>query len=207
MIRLILFILFLFPVSSFAQVMDDIDIKKLQSGQYSLAQGKIQVTFADTVHPDFISEEMEKLGYEILNSTFQNIILSIENDPKPTQLKKIENTEWVDFIMTESSEVKDEKIDEIAEEDSLKADKVNRMLAQLNYSTTYEYILVALNFRATTAMADSLIEQFPDLVFRTQEASVRTAILKTAPDKEMEAMDELNMLPYVINTAFIGTVD
>lgn len=207
MIRLLLIIFVLLPVSVAAQVMDDNDIRKLERGEYSLEKGKIQVTFADTVHPEFIAHQMEKMGFEILNSTFQNIILSIENDPEPTQLKEIENTSWVDFIMTESAEIKDEKIEEIAEEDSIKDDKVNRMLAELTYSSEYEYILVALNYAATTEMVDSLRAQFPGLVFKIQEESIRSAILSTQPDEELEAMDALNELPYVKNTALIGNLD
>ena len=207
MIRNIILLLLFLPVGIKAQVMDDNSIKKLQSGEYTLEQGKIQVTFSDTVHPEFVTDQLESLGYEILSSNFQNIILSIENDPEPAQLKEIENTKWVDFIMTESADVKDEKIDEIANEDSLKDGKVNRMLAQLNYSTKYEYILVALNFAATNETVESLKAAFPDLVFLYKEQSERSAILKTAPDKEMEAMDELKKLPYVNNTALIGILD
>lgn len=207
MTRNIILLFLLLPLGIKAQVMDDNSLKKLQSGEYTLEQGKIQVTFADTVHPEFVADQLDILGYEILSSNFQNIILSIENDPEPKQLKEIENTKWVDFIMTESAEVKDEKIDEIATEDSLKGDKVNRMLAQLNYSTKYEYILVALNFAATNETVDSLRAAFPGLVFKYQEQSERTAILKTDPDKEMEAMDELKKLSFVKNSALIGILD
>jgi hypothetical protein len=197
----------LLPVFAIAQTMDDASIKKLEGGEYSLESGKIQVTFVDTVSVEFIDKEMEIRGYEIISSNFQNLILSIENNPEPGQLNEIEGIEWVDFIMTESASMKDEDVEEISRKDTVDSDKVNKVLTLLNQTGDYEFIIVGMTYNATQEHLEKLREMYPGLEIKVSEKSQRTAILKTETDKELEAMDELEKLSFVKNTAFIGNLE
>ena len=120
------------PLLVGAQVMDDTNIKKLEQGVYNLEAAKVHVTFSDTVSPDFVNHQLSELGYEILSSTFQNIILSIENNPKPGQLNEIESLDYVDFVMSESAGIKDEDIEEMSRKDTVDSDRINTVLTQLN---------------------------------------------------------------------------
>jgi|GEM_PF-1758736 hypothetical protein len=190
-----------------AQTMDDANIKKLEQGGYNLEAGKVQVTFSDTVSPDFVNKELSELGYEILSSTFQNIILSIENNPKPGQLNEIESLDYVDFVMSESAGMKDEDIKEMSREDTVDSDRINTVLTQLNQTGQYEFIIVGLTYNASQEMVEELRKAYPELEILVEEKSQRTAIVKTEEDKELEAMDELNKLAFVKSTAMVGVLE
>ena len=195
------------PLLVGAQVMDDTNIKKLEQGGYNLEAGKVQVTFSDTVSPDFVNHQLSELGYEILSSTFQNIILSIENNPKPGQLNEIESLDYVDFVMSESAGIKDEDIEEMSRKDTVDSDRINTVLTQLNQTGQYEFIIVGLTHNASQEMVEKLRSAYPELEILVEENSERTAIVKTEVDKELEAMDELKKLHFVKNTALIGSLE
>ncbi|MBO6584801.1 MAG: hypothetical protein JJ953_01720 [Gracilimonas sp.] len=197
----------LVPFIGFAQVMDDTDIKKLEKGEYNIEAGKIQVTFSDTVSPTFIEQKLDDLGYEILSSEIKNIVLSIENNPSPQQLKELEESEWVEFVMSEAAGNSDKEMEEINDSDTLGSDKVNQLLAKLTYSKEYEYVVVALTYNATEITVEDIKAAYPDLKFEVLQQSQRSAILKTEEDKELEAMDELKKLDFVKNTAMVGNLE
>lgn len=197
----------LVPLISFAQVMDDTDIKKLEKGEYNIEAGKVQVTFSDTVSPTFVEQKLDELGYEILSSEIKNIVLSIESNPSPQQLKELEDSEWVEFVMSEAAGNSDKEIEEINNSDTLESDKVNQLLAKLTYSKEYEYIVVALTYNATEKTVEDIKAAYPDLTFEVLQKSKRSAILKTQEDKELEAMDELKQLSFVKNTAMVGNLE
>ncbi|MGN8225494.1 hypothetical protein [Gracilimonas sp. BCB1] len=197
----------LVPLISFAQVMDDTDIKKLEKGEYNIEAGKIQVTFSDTVSPTFVEQKLDELGYEILSSEIKNIVLSIESNPSPQQLKELEENEWVEFVMSEAAGSSDKEMEEINNSDTLESDKVNQLLAKLTYSKEYEYVVVALTYNATYKTVEDIKAAYPDLTFEVVQKSQRSAILKTEEEKELEAMDELKKLSFVKNTAMVGNLE
>jgi hypothetical protein len=203
----IIIISVLIPFIGFAQVMDDTDIKKLKKGEYNIEAGKIQVTFSDTVSPTFVEQKLDELGYEILSSEINNIVLSIENNPSPQQLKELEDSEWVEFVVSEAAGNSDKELEEINKSDSLENDKVNQLLAKLTYSKEYEFVVVALTYSATEKTVEDIKATYPDLTFRVVQKSQRSAILKTEEDKELEAMDELKKLHFVKNTAMVGSLE
>lgn len=201
-----LFSILLF-LPAFGQVIDDSELKKLESGQIKLEPGKIQVTFLDTVTADYMESKLSELGYEVISSDFQNILLSVINDPKPEQLKEIEDNELVEFIMSETSNVSDEELEEISKSDSLDDSKVNQMLAQLNHSRSYDFIFVALSDKATTVDAYQIINKYPELDIRIIKENQRTAIIKTEYEKEAETMSALSELGFVKSTELLGVID
>lgn len=197
----------LIPFFAFSQVMDDADIKKLEKGEYNLEAGKIQVTFSDTVSPNFLETKLDELGFKILSSNIQNIVLSIENNPSPEQLKELEESEWVEFVMSEAAGNSDKELEQINESASLEGKQVNQLLAKLTYSKEYEFVIVALTYSATEETVSNIKAKYPELKFKIVEKSERTAILKTEKDKELEAMDELKKLAFVENTAMVGSLE
>lgn len=196
----------LMPLFAFAQVIDDSSIKQLESGEYTLEEGRIQVTFSDTVSPDYVQQEFEKMGLKILSSNFQPIVLTIENAPATELMKQLEDSKWVDFIMSESAGISDEDINELSDKDTLDNNRVNQMLAQLNHGGEYKFIIIGLTYAATIAEVAEIKSNYPDLDIQVSEYSERTAVIQTAEAKEMETMDELKKLGYVKSTAFIGSV-
>jgi ribonucleotide reductase alpha subunit len=200
-------ILFFFPVIVFAQVVDDSAINKIQKGNYSIEKGKIQVTFADTVSPDFIEKEMGLMGLKLLSSNFQPIMLRVTEIPEALTMKDLEDNKWVEFIMSESAGLDEKEFQEINKEDTVDSKRINDMLAQLNHSGKYEYIMLGLTYAATDEAISEILSIHPDLNIEIEERGERTAVIETKPDQELAVMDELNKLSYVKNTAMIGYLE
>ncbi|MDR9415996.1 MAG: hypothetical protein RI564_06920 [Gracilimonas sp.] len=200
-------ILFFFPVIAFAQVVDDSAINKIQKGNYSIEKGKIQVTFADTVSPDFIEKEMGLMGLKLLSSNFQPIMLRVTEIPEALTMKDLEDNKWVEFIMSESAGLDEKEFQEINKEDTVDSKRINDMLAQLNHSGKYEYIMLGLTYAATDEAISEILSIHPDLNIEIEERGERTAVIETKPDQELAVMDELNKLSYVKNTAMIGSLE
>lgn len=197
----------LMPLLVFAQVIDDSSIKQLESGEYTLEEGKIQVTFSDTSSPDYVQQEFDKMGLKILSSNFQPIILTIEDAPATKLMVELEDSKWVDFIMSESAGISDEDIGELSKKDSLDNNRVNQMLAQLNHGGEYKFIVIGLTYAATLSEVAEIKSNYPDLNIQVSEFSERTAVIQTETEKELETMDELKKLAYVKNTALIGNLE
>lgn len=205
--HILLIIGVLWPIFTLAQVMDDSAIDQLQKGNYSIEKGKIQVVFDDTTSQKFAVKELERRGYDVLESTFQNIVLSIENDPRSGQLAEIEEHEWVDFILSESSGISDESLEEINDKDTLDNAKINQILSQINRKNTgYEFITVGLKPTASMSVLEDLKTAHPNLEFRVAENSIRSAVIQTEEGKEEETIQNLKALPFIVDLTYIGSL-
>lgn len=197
----------LIPFMLQAQVIDESDLDNLRQGNYTLEKGKVQVNFSDTVSSDFITKEFEKLGYEIVSSNFQSIMLRVTKIPDAVSRKDLEDNRWVEFIMSESVGMDDEDLEEMNKKDSVDSNRMNEMLKQFNQKGNYEYVMMGLSYKATTDALSEIQAIHPELEFEVAKESERSAIIKTEEGKEVDMMDELDKLPYVLNTAMVGTLD
>jgi hypothetical protein len=195
------------PVIISAQQIDETSIKKLERGEAKIETGKVQVTFVDTVSPAFVEDSFNKLGFIILSSNFQQIVLVIENNPDPKQVQDLEENQWVDFVLSESEGISDQGMKVLAKKDSVNHAKVNTVLAQLNHRSTYKYLLVGLKYAATEETVKEIQKKYPGLDFKMMSPSVRSAIVKTEEGKEAAMIEALEKLPFVKNTAYIGSLE
>lgn len=71
----------------------------------------------------------------------------------------------------------------------------------------YEFVMVGFIYAATKDALPDFQDIHPELKFEIAIESERSAVIKTEEDRELDVMDELQKLPYVINTAMVGSID
>lgn len=205
------FILFLWatlaPLQLMAQTIDDSDIQKLQTGEYKLAEGKIQVSFEHGVSEEEMRGEVTRLGYEVESAVFQSLILNIDNKTEETQLAEIMALSVVDSVLDLRHEYDSYALNKIKESRKMTDSEFKEFLEDLEEEGPPGFLLVYLNADATESTAEVLRSQFENLEFRVFKAAQRTAIIKTEVGKELEAMDELNAHSFVENSAFVGVIE
>ncbi|MAO66584.1 MAG: hypothetical protein CL666_16455 [Balneola sp.] len=201
------FLLLFIPFAVQAQIIDESDFNKLQQGNYSIEKGKIQVTFTDTTTSDFAIQELGKKGYEVLSSTFQPIMLRVTHLPEGITPKDLEDHKWVDFILHESVGIDDEDLRKMKKKDSTVTERQRELLEQFKDRGNYQFLMVGLTYGATKDALADLEDIHPELKFEVALQSERSAVIKTETDKELEAMDELQSLPFVLNTAMMGSIE
>ncbi|MEX2478460.1 MAG: hypothetical protein WD357_08490 [Gracilimonas sp.] len=202
----ILISLFL-TITIFAQVIDDSDLKKLESGQYKIEQGMIQVSFSDTLSNNYMERKLSEYGYKILSSNFKNILLSIDGEPVREQLEEIKTNRWVEFIIGETTNITEEDIKRISEMNSLDKETMDKLYTQLEQNTNPDPVFISMSYNTTSSQANELISSYPDLGLRIIRGNQRSAVIKTEPGKEAETMEALEHISFVNSTAHIGVID
>lgn len=204
---IVLLLSILMSVPAFGQVIDASELNKLESGQFKLEPGKVQITFADTVTDGYMQKKISELGYEVLNSNFQNILLTVTNNPKPEELKKIEDHESVEYVINETSDLNADIIKKVFKNYFLDDSKIEQMLSQKNQNSRLQITFIALHGKATVADAEQIITNNPELDIHIMRKNHRTAIIKTDLEREAEAMDALSQLKIVKSTALLGVIE
>lgn len=185
--------------STFAQVIDDTELKNLQSGDYELQSGHIQATFTDDIHPDSVIIQLQRNGYKIVRTDFKPITLSIESEISEEQLTALQENKWVDLILNDTlrnpqSLSNQQEIDASALQDI--QENAQLIPPQLT--------VIQLKMEATKDAVEELRSEFSDLQFKMLWSGSRNAIIETEPGKEMDVMDELKKLDVIESTAMIG---
>lgn len=208
--RFLMVVLILITASAHspAQVkMDDSNIKRLQDGQFSFAKGEVQVTFSDTVSPDFVREQLNILGYEILNLNVQPIFAWIQNTPDEEQLRALEKDSRVNRIVVEQRGISEIALYEMFERDSLSQEEQKEAMERFRAMEDQKIVRLFFNYNVDEQAARTFINEYQDIDFRLDMVSPKTAIVKTEVEKEAEAMEALELLVYIKSTAYIGIID
>ncbi|HET8865410.1 MAG TPA: hypothetical protein VFM80_06895 [Gracilimonas sp.] len=190
-----------------AQVIDDSDLKKLESGQYKLAEAKIQVSFELGVSEEEMRTEITRLGYEVESAIFENIVLNINNKPEESQIEEIAALAVVNSVLDLRHTYDPNMLNQIKQSRMMSDSELNELIEQLEEEGPQGLLLVYLNAEAIESTVEEIRSQFENLEMNIFRPAQRTAIIKTEPGKELEAMDELNAQSFVESTAFIGVIE
>ncbi|HBQ58497.1 MAG TPA: hypothetical protein DD671_02435 [Balneolaceae bacterium] len=113
----------------------------------------------------------------------------------------------MDFILHESVGIDDEDLRKMKKKDSTVTERQRELLEQFKDRGNYQFLMVGLTYGATKDALADLEDIHPELKFEVALQSERSAVIKTETDKELEAMDELQSLPFVLNTAMMGSIE
>lgn len=201
------FCMALIPVLVIAQTMDDSELQKLQTGEYKLAEGKIQVSFEHGVSEEEMRAEVTRLGYEVESAVFESFVLNIDNKTNEVQLAEIKALSVVDSVVDLRHEYDSEMLNEIKESRKMSDSEFNKFLEEVEEHGPLGILLVYLNADAPESTVEVLRSQFENLEISVFKPAQRTAIIKTEVGKELEAMDKLNTSSFVENSAFVGVIE
>lgn len=207
--RILLIILFTLLALSFlqAQTIDTSELNKLQNGEYSIAEGQLQVLFSDTTTRAFALQEMQKMGVEVKSTDFNSILMIIENHPEKEHIRSIQKDESVFLVLNEASYVNSGE-DLMSTERSIMERNIDpETVSDFKFKDEYKAVMVYLKETATMKDANRIMDRHPDLKFRVLFEPRRSAVIQTDPDKEDHIITLLESKPYVKSVAYIGVLE
>jgi hypothetical protein len=209
--RVTIFLSFILLFLSFtalqAQVIDTSELDKLQSGEYKIAEGQLQVVFADTTTKAFTLQEMHKLGIEVKSTDFKSILMIIENHPEKNHIRSIQKDDAVYFILNEASYINSGENLMATERNIMEGNIDPEAVSEFKFKDEYQVVMIQLIETATMQDANSIIDLHPDLKFRVLMEPRRSAVIQTSPDKEEEIISILESKPYVQSVAYMGVIE
>ena len=194
-----LFITFFLTTSIIAQAST---INQVEQGEHKFAKGAILVSLVDTVSPEFVQYQFQRLGLEILqNDIFPVTGYSALKLTSP-QLERLSSHPFIQEIIIRESGLTEQKIAELVSgknsQDSL---RMARSLRNLMNNPTKHLIF---KHNITHDMAETFAKQFSEYEIRIQYHIPKSVVVETIPGKEAEIIKKVEELIYVQNTAFIA---
>lgn len=207
--RTFLIILFtLFPLSLLqAQTIDTSELNKLRNGEYSIAEGQLQVLFDDTTTKAFVLQEMHKLGVEVKNTDFSSILMIIENHPEKDHIRSIQKYESVFLVLNEASYINSGRSLKTTEKNIMEGSIDPKTVSDFKFKDEYQVVMIHLKEKATMQDANMIIHQHPDLQFRVLSEPRRAAVVQVDPDEEDKIISLLESKPYVKSVAYLGILE
>lgn len=190
-----------------AQVIDTSELDKLQSGEYKIAEGQLQVVFADTTTQSFVESEFTSLGVELKSLEFDNVILSIGNHPSRDQIRLLQDEASVKAVMNESSYLSSDSQEQIQINGSGFQNIEPDNLSEFEFKEAYQFVFVIMDDNVNAERAGILINRYPDLKLNIFTKGRRAAVVVTSPDKEEEIISILESKPYVQSVAYMGVLE
>lgn len=200
-------LLFLSFTALQAQVIDTSELDKLQSGEYKIAEGQLQVVFADTTTQSFVESEFTSLGVELKSLEFDNVILSIGNHPSRDQIRLLQDEASVKAVMNESSYLSSDSQEQIQINGSGFQNIEPDNLSEFEFKEAYQFVFVIMDDNVNAERAGILIDRYPDLKLNIFTKGRRAAVVVTSPDKEEEIISILESKPYVQSVAYMGVIE
>lgn len=197
---------FLFSTAQ-AQEIDTSELKKLQEGEYKIAEGQLQVEFNDTTTQSFVLNEMRSLDLTVKNMEFDNVILVIEDHPKKEDIFSLQQEGSVKFVINESSMLKTEngEVGQITNFDLQEIRPEN--ISEFQIKDAYQFVFVVLENKANLKQANELTEKYADLKFNVLSEGRRAAVILTTPENEEQVISQLENKPYVKSVAYMGVLE
>ena len=198
---LLTLIFYVLPEKTSAQIGE---VQKVQAGEYFFTKGEVLVTFSDTVEPEFIKKQFQRLGVEILNLRVEPITAKVSSNLPDSILMRLSEHPYilsVNYHMREFSEKAFQEMIERKERTKEEIQKLRKSFKKLS-ETKFPYIIFKYN--VTEEMAKKVVEDNLEFGVKLNIIEPRTAVVKTEIGKEQEIMEKLNQLKYVENTAFIA---
>ncbi|HKK24900.1 MAG TPA: hypothetical protein VJ941_04695 [Gracilimonas sp.] len=190
-----------------AQVIDTSELDQLQSGEYKIAEGQLQVVFADTTTQSFVKSEFTSLGVELKNLEFDNVILSIGNHPSRDQIRLLQDEASVKAVMNESSYLSTDSQEQIQINGSEFRNIDPDNISEFEFKEAYQFVFVIMNDNVNAERAGILIDTYPDLKLNIFTKGRRAAVVVTSPDNEDEIISILESKPYVQSVAYMGVLE
>lgn len=196
-----------FSFSSYAQIIGDDAIQKVQDGQVSFLDGEFIVFLDDTVSPIFIEQRFSELKYKITFLDIKPIVISIVNSPKDSILFEIENHPSVHRMFSATANIDSTYFKEILEERGLKGDEFEAAFSRIIESQRKEEQFIEFKYSVNETLLKKIMATFRSVAYQIHQNYPRSVNVSCEPGSEQEVMGQIQKLPFVESTALIGIID
>ncbi|MCG8372725.1 MAG: hypothetical protein MI700_04300 [Balneolales bacterium] len=177
-------------------------INQVEQGEHKFAKGAILVSLVDTVSPEFVQYQFQRLGLEILQNHIYPVTGHSTLGLTSSQIEWLSSHPFIQEIIIRESGLTEQKIAELVSgknsQDSL---RMTQSLQSLMSNPTKH---IVFKHSITHNMAETFAEQFSEYEIRIQYYNPKSVVVQTIPGKEAETIKKVEELIYVQNTAFIA---
>ncbi|MEO9887759.1 MAG: hypothetical protein ABJR05_17160 [Balneola sp.] len=198
---LLLFISIIFSSPVFSQ------IQRIKTGDYKFAKGEIELSFVDTVSREYAEFKVAKAGYEILSSHIRPITFVLRIKKEELDIKVLESNPVVNFVMFEPNTSDSVAVEEMIIRQKMNKEEAEKARERFKSFNEKHWVRIYMNYWVTEELAMEFMDENKDLNLQIPQIIPRTAIVKTIPGKENEAMRQLKKLDIVESVAFIALID
>lgn len=178
-------------------------ISQLQAGDHKFAKGAILVSLNDTVSSDFVEKQFEKLGFNILQNDIKPVYGFFMKKMDEEKLAELSSHPYTSNIEVRAVPFDEESFLRSVKEQNLDADDSLRHRNMLISVAENPLHRVYFKYYVTEEMARTFNETIPEFEMKINPAIPRSVIIETIPGKENEVMEDVRMLVYVRNTAYL----
>ena len=202
----ILICILIFSQPLAAQIIGDDALRSIEEGNVTTLEGEFIAYLADTVSPDFVTRQLESLGYELGFADIQPFTIAIINQP----------TEEVVADLTSRSEVLDfsykpDPVDsayfrELLATQDLNPDEYESSLERIIASQTIERLYLQFQYSMNERAVINFMTNFRSVAYEIISDFPRTVNILVEPGTERDVMLDVEQLPFVEYTALIGVI-
>ncbi|MEX0608088.1 MAG: hypothetical protein WD016_04170 [Balneolaceae bacterium] len=190
-----------------AQVADIEQIQKVESGQFNFAKGEILATFTDTVSPDYVIDNLKKLGYEILELSIKPITARTAPNIADSILTELSLHPFIEEVSYRNNSIPEKAFQEMVERENRTEEEIEELRKRFETLSSTKFPKIEFKFHITEEMITPMLEEYSNINFKLNMVIPRTAVVKTNVGEEEEVMRKLEQLIYIKNTAFIGMIE
>lgn len=201
----ILFISFL-ATSIQAQFIGDDALRKIETGRVSTLEGEFIAYLADTVSPDYVTDQLKRLGYELGFMDIQPFTIAIINQPDEEVIAELTSqTEILDFNY-QPDPVDSAYFRELLATQDLSPDEYASSLERIIASQTIERLFLRFQYSMNERAVINFMTSFRSVAYEIISDFSRTVNILVEPGTERDTMLEIEQLPFVEYTALIGVI-
>ncbi|MFN1835095.1 hypothetical protein AB2B38_007530 [Balneola sp. MJW-20] len=199
-----LLVLLLLPISLSAQVIDDSSIDRINRGEVEFMQGEFVAYLADTTSPSYALEELSRRGFEVSQTYFRPVTITILNFPPAEILQQMRSDKDLTKVTQLSSPVNMGNMLDSLKEEGLSELEISRALKAIQQETAGGTYQIELDYSFTKETAVQKMKIYPGIAWELAGDSPRMVNIKAEPGNEEAVMLKAEEVPFVKYTALIG---
>lgn len=208
MIRISLLIFSFLITSDFlhAQIIGDNALRKLEQGQTTTLEGEFIAYLADTVSPEFVTNQLEKLGYELGYVDIQPFTVAIVNQPAESILGDLTSQPEILTYQYEPEPVDTSYFQDLLITQDLTEESYEVALERIIKSQSRERLFIRFKYAMNERAVINFMTGFRSVAYEIISDFPRTVNILVEPGTEKDVMLEIEQLPFVEYTALIGVI-
>lgn len=193
-------------VTSQAQIIGDDAIRKIEEGRVTTLEGEFIAYLSDTIAPDYVTQQLESLGYELGLIDIQPFTIAIANRPSKDALQVLTSKPEILEFQYEPEPVDTSYFRELLISQDLNEESYELALERIIKSQSRERLFIRFQYNLNERSVVKFMTQHRSIAYEIISDFPRTVSIMVEPGTEKDVMFEVEKLPFVEYTALIGVL-
>jgi hypothetical protein len=196
----------LISTSIHAQIIGDDALRKIEDGNVTTLEGEFIVYLSDTVSPDFVTQQLESLGYQLGFTDIQPFTIAIINQPDEETVNEISTKPEVLEVSLKPDPVDSTYFKDLLASQGLTESEYEAALSRIIASQTIERLYLQFQYSMNERAVINFMTNYRSVAYEIISDFPRTVNILVEPGTERDVMLNVEKLPFVEYTALIGVI-